>query len=344
MKRLNERVRVVPDPHTGLHANGSSAEAAFIGISSASHDVRRRIGCAAKVDATTLITGASGVGKELVARSIHEHSSRRNHPFIPLNCAAIPESLLEAELFGHEPGAFTDARDRRRGAFERAHHGTLFLDEVGDLSFSAQPKLLRALESGEIIRVGGEVPRRIDIRIIAATHQNLTEMVRQGRFRADLYYRLRVLSIDVPPLRNRPEDIEVLVRHFMSTHPLGHGRYVAADALDYLQRYHWPGNVRELNSALERGLTMSTAPVLDVTSFELEPPSPRDHRLQGLLDLEWHAARRGFETAYAERLLLRHGNNVRRSASTAGIAPRSLYKMLDRLELRSSRRLRRPSG
>jgi DNA-binding NtrC family response regulator len=344
MKEFAEQLRVVPDPvenEVPVRAGGGHS---FIGTSAASRGVRRRIDCAAGADATTLITGASGVGKELVARAIHARSARGRHSFVPLNCAAIPDSLIEAELFGHEPGAFTDARDRRRGAFERADRGTLFLDEVGDLSRSAQPKLLRALECGEIIRVGGESPRPIDIRIIAATNQDLREMVRQGLFRADLYFRLRVLSISIPPLRDRPEDIEVLTGHFLSGHPLGHGRCIGPAALEFLERYHWPGNVRELRSALERALTMSRVPVLDPTSFELEPPSTGGHRLRGLLDLDWHAARHGFEAAYAERLMTRHGGNVRLSAKAAGIATRSLYKMLDRLEMRTSRRPRRPSG
>ncbi len=321
-----------------------SAGRDFIGNSLAARGVRRRISCAAGVDATVLITGESGVGKELVAQSIHGHSSRSDAPFVPVNCAAIPESLIEAELFGHEPGSFTGARDRRRGAFERAHRGTLFLDEIGDLSLSAQPKLLRALECGEIVRVGGETPRKIDIRIVAATNQNLGEMVRQGRFRADLYFRLRVLSIPVPPLRDRADDIGELAHHFLADHRLGSGRRISPTALDYLERYHWPGNVRELKAALERAVTMGNERKLEPISFELDPPSPEGYRLSGLLDLEWPDARKGFEAAYAERLLGRHGGNVRNAAGTAGIAPRSLYKMLDRLGLRPGRTAGRPSG
>jgi len=309
----------------------------FLGESDATREVRRLIGRAAKVDTTVLITGESGVGKELVAREIHLRSARRNGPFIPLNCAAIPDTLIEAELFGHEPGAFTDARVLRRGAFELAHTGTLFLDEVGDLSAVAQPKLLRALESCEILRVGGERVQKIDIRIVAATNHNLKAMARDGRFRSDLYFRLGVFTIPVPPLRDRKKDLSVLAEHFARelSQKLGHEfTAIDADALEFLQAYHWPGNVRELRSVVERALAMHSGDRLDLECFELDPVSLPGISFTKLLDKDWKSAREGFEAAYAKSLLSKHGGSAKKAARDAAMATGSFYKMLRRLGLR----------
>jgi len=308
----------------------------LLGISEAIRQVQRLIGRAARVEATVRISGESGVGKELVAREIHGRSNRRNLSFIPLNCAAIPDTLIEAELFGHEPGAFTDARGQRRGAFEMADRGTLFLDEVGDLSTTAQPKLLRALESGEIVRLGSERCKRVDIRVISASNQDLRSMCSDGRFRADLYYRLCVLEIHVPPLRERLEDIPMLARYFARSlaRRTGHGTVeFDARALELLQAYSWPGNVRELKHVVERALALSSGDVLGAECFELDSVS-MPVTLTGLLRADWRRAREGFETAYAKNLLEEHGGNVRQAARAAGVAPGSFYKMLRRLGLR----------
>lgn len=325
-------------PRRPLPRPGLPDQREFLGISPAAADIRRLIDRAAASTATVLITGDSGVGKERVARQIHDLSTRRSATFVALNCAAIPETLIEAELFGHEQGAFTDARQRRQGAFERADGGTLLLDEIGDLSPTAQPKLLRALESGEIQRLGGQEPRAVDLRIVAATNQDLASMCAAGRFRSDLYYRLRVLCVHVPPLRERLEDLPLLVDAFLDRLAARLGRRpprVTPSAMHYLSSYPWPGNVRELNAALERAVALNpSSDTLDLAAFELEPPDTSDS-LSGLLDLEWRSAREGFEAAYARRLLRRHGGNVFRAARTAGLAARSLYKMIHRQRLRS---------
>jgi DNA-binding NtrC family response regulator len=302
-------------------------------------EIRSLIQRAAAANVTVPITGQSGVGKERVARQIHEQSNRQSAAFVPLNCAAIPETLLEAELFGHEQGAFTDARQRRQGAFERASGGTLFMDEIGDLSPTAQPKLLRALESGEVQRVGGQSARPVDLRTVAATNQDLGAMCADGRFRSDLYYRLRVLSIHVPPLCERIEDVPILVDAYLNRLAARTNRrasVVTPIAMEYLCSYPWPGNVRELNAALERAVALNPdSDRLDLAAFELEPPD-LPASLNGLLDLEWRSAREGFEAAYAKRLLRRHSGNVLKASRTAGLAARSLYKMMHRLGLRSA--------
>ncbi len=315
---------------------GGSGESRFLGSSEAAARVRKLVAKAARVDSTVLITGESGVGKELVAREIHALSERRNGPFIPINCAAIAEQLIESELFGHEAGAFTDAREARRGAFELAAGGALFLDEVGDLSPAAQPKLLRAIETGEIVRVGGEKIREVDLRIIGATNQDLHSMSRDGRFRADLYFRLCVLQIHVPPLRQRAEDIPELAEFFAARIAQTSNRpftEISRAALAHLQDYSWPGNVRELRALIERALAMSSGMILDESCFTLEPSSGQIP-IRDLLGSEWKEAKRAFETAYARDLLKRHDGNVQKAARAAGLAPRSLYKMLHRLGLR----------
>jgi len=329
------------DAYFGDSSGGGSGESRglFLGTCRAALNVRKLIERAAQVDSAVLITGESGVGKELVAREIHGRSDRRGQPFVPLNCAAIPESLIEAELFGHEPGAYTDAKEVHRGAFEMANHGTLFLDEVGDLSSAAQPKLLRVLESGEIVRLGGEKPRSTDLRIIAATNQSLKTMCREKKFRADLYFRLGVLAIRVPPLRERLDDIPMLANHFVRLLADKLNRdfqEITPSAMEYLMTYNWPGNVRELKAIVERALVMNSSSSLDASCFELDPVSLPGNSLGGLLNRDWRSAREAFEAAYARRLLDRHGD-VKSAAEAAGMATGSLYKMLRRLGLRTRR-------
>jgi DNA-binding NtrC family response regulator len=312
-------------------------ESSFLGHSAAAEKIRKLIRRAARVDSTILITGESGVGKELVAREIHSLSHRKDQPFVPINCAAIPEQLIESELFGHEAGAFTDARHARRGAFELADTGTLFLDEVGDMSSTAQPKLLRTIETGEFTRVGGERMNKVDLRVIAATNHDLRAMSRDGRFRSDLYFRLCVLEIHVPPLRDRQEDIPELAAFFARRIARSSSRpftEISDPALRELQGYPWPGNVRELRATIERALAMSSGMVLDESCFSLDLTSTGGLSLKSLLDRDWREARQRFETTYATELLKRHEGNVPKAARAAGLAPRSLYKMLQRLGLR----------
>jgi formate hydrogenlyase transcriptional activator len=200
-------------------------------------------------DATVLIQGETGTGKELIARAIHQRSTRRDHPFVTVNCASIPSGLLESELFGHERGAFTGAIAQKLGRFELAHQGTLFLDEIGDIPLDLQPKLLRVLQEQAFERLGSPRTRRVDVRLVAATNRELVQMVEAGTFREDLYYCLNVFPLTVPPLRERVEDIPLLVRHFVHTYAQRLRKRIdtiPADALEALARYHWPGNVREL--------------------------------------------------------------------------------------------------
>jgi two-component system, NtrC family, nitrogen regulation response regulator NtrX len=244
----------------------------LVGDSPDLRTVREMIARVAPTDARVLISGESGTGKELVASAIHAQSPRREKPFVRVNCAAIPRDLVESEMFGHERGSFTGATDRRIGRFELAHTGTLLLDEVGELSPEAQAKLLRAIEAKEIERVGGGRPIKVDVRVLAATNRDLAREVREGRFREDLYFRLNVIPLFVPPLRERPGDIPALVSHFAALHRRRSGQAAPRwqqDAVDALARYRWPGNVRELANIVERlSILFAGAPigVAEVTS------------------------------------------------------------------------------
>jgi two-component system nitrogen regulation response regulator NtrX len=247
----------------------------MIGSSPALRRVREMIGKVAPSDARVLITGESGTGKELVAAAIHAGGARKDRPFVRVNCAAIPRDLVESEMFGHERGAFTGATDRRIGRFELADRGTLLLDEVGDLGAEAQAKLLRAIESGEIERVGGSKPIRVDVRVLSATNKDLTRAVADGTFREDLYFRLNVIPLEIPPLRERPDDIPALVKHFSALHRGRTGQPLtswSADAIDALTRYRWPGNVRELANIVERLAILN--PGREVTSGEVRDVLP----------------------------------------------------------------------
>ncbi len=242
----------------------------LVGGSAALAEVARKISLYAPSDAAVVITGETGTGKELVARALHEESPRRGGPYVAVNCSAISEELLESELFGHEKGAFTGALRTHRGRFERAHNGTLFLDEIGDMPLHTQAKLLRVLEGGVIERVGAEHEQRVDVRIVCATNVALEQAVGQGRFRADLYHRLSVLRIHIPPLRRRTEDIPSLVSHFLQIFNRKYGRRIerlTPEALELLQSYLWPGNVRELRNVLERVYVETQAEVIGVRAF-----------------------------------------------------------------------------
>ncbi|HLI30520.1 MAG TPA: sigma-54 dependent transcriptional regulator [Terriglobia bacterium] len=244
----------------------------ILGVSPATKAMLRMVLKVAQTSHTVLILGESGTGKELVAREIHKLSPRASQPFMALNCAALTETLLESELFGHEKGAFTDAHQQKKGLFERANHSTLFLDEIGDTSLSMQAKILRALQEREIMRVGGTEPLKVDVRIIAATNRNLEQMLKEGKFREDLYYRLKVIPIVCPPLRERREDIEVLAMHFVRKAALAAKRKISGispAALRALEDYDWPGNVRQLEWAMERAVLLGEEE--QVTEQDLPP-------------------------------------------------------------------------
>jgi formate hydrogenlyase transcriptional activator len=274
----------------------------IVGDSPAVRAVLKQMETVAATDSTVLIQGETGTGKELIARAIHNRSPRREHTFVKVNCAAIPTGLLESELFGHERGAFTGALSRRIGRFELAHGGTIFLDEVGDIPLELQPKLLRVLQEQEFERLGSAQTIRVDVRLVAATNRDLVAMVADRTFRSDLYYRLRVFPLVVPPLRERPEDIPTLVRYFVQKHARRLNRAVEtipAETLEALVRYPWPGNIRELENLIERAVIVSPGPVLRVPLGELKPPTEapgenltlhaaeREHILRALEATNW---------------------------------------------------------
>jgi Nif-specific regulatory protein len=257
-------------------------ESELVGTSQTIRDIEQQIARVAGTNATCLIRGESGVGKELVARAVHYSSPRKEGPFVCLNCAALTETLLESELFGHEKGSFTGATEKKIGKFEAANHGTIFLDEIGEMNVGTQAKLLRILEGHPFERVGGSVPIRVDVRVVAATNQALEEGVRGGAFRRDLFFRLQVVEIRVPPLRERKSDIPLLAEHFLKRFVRETGRKIrgfTAAALKKMEEYHWPGNVRELRNVVERAVALGIGPMLDVSdiwlsSLEASGPAP----------------------------------------------------------------------
>src|SRR6202521_288558 len=250
----------------------SSGLPTIIGTSAALRSVLDLVRVVAPTDATVLINGETGTGKELIAEAIHKYSDRSNGPFVKVNCAAIPAGLLESELFGHERGAFTGAVARGIGRFERAHRGTLFLDEIGDLPLELQPKLLRVMQERQFERLGGTGTIHTDVRVICATHRNLIEMVDKREFRADLFYRLSVFPIDLPPLRHRREDIRLLVEHFAMDYAARMNKTITAiseECMTAVLRHSWPGNVRELQNFIERSVILSSGAVLGGSLHEV---------------------------------------------------------------------------
>ncbi|MCL2442857.1 MAG: sigma-54 dependent transcriptional regulator [Treponema sp.] len=310
----------------------------IIGTSSYIRNIRETVKQAADSDARILITGENGTGKEVIARAIHFCSARADNPFIDVNCAAIPETLIESELFGHEKGAFTDAISTRKGRFELAHGGTLFLDEIGDMSLSAQSKVLRVIQEQKIERVGGERTIETDVRIIAATNQNLEKACEEGRFRQDLYFRLNVIPIYAPPLRKRTEDIPLLLCHFLKI--LKKDLILKTDALELLSSHDWPGNVRELKNLAERIAVMHLGNTINGEEiqklFNKKPKNSEDsvqNRLQAvlpsdLLEHHFNEARDGFEKFYLEYQLFKNNGIISRTAEAIGIYPSNLHAKL----------------
>jgi DNA-binding NtrC family response regulator len=248
----------------------------IVWASAAMKEVMAQVEHVAASETRVCIRGETGTGKELIARTLHEKSPRRNGPFISLNCAAVPSELMETELFGHEKGSFTGAASRHTGKFEQAHHGTLFLDEIGDMPMTMQAKLLRVLEEGEIERVGGDKPFSVDVRVVVATHRNLEEQVQSGTFREDLYHRVFVFPIVLPPLRERREDVRVLAEHFVRQLEEQNNwklRKLSPDAIAELERYAWPGNVRELRNVVERVLLLAPGDVVEAGTVRRALPA-----------------------------------------------------------------------
>jgi two-component system response regulator AtoC len=311
----------------------------LIGKSEGMQDIYSKIEQVADSRTTVLITGESGTGKELVAKALHYNSSRRDRPFVALNCAALPETLIESELFGHEKGSFTDATARRTGQFELAHTGTLFLDEIGDLSAVTQAKLLRVIQEREFTRIGGIQPIKVDVRIVAATNKNLDELVRKGQFREDLYYRINVISLYLPPLRERSEDIPLLAKHFLEKRVEEEKRSrieFGKEALDLLTRYSWPGNVRELENFVEQAFIWSQhaaeiTPEHLPTSIKSDSRSTslRDDTLAGRMSLE--KAVMEFEREIILDALKRTNYVQTHAANLLGISRRMLKYRMDTL-------------
>ena len=333
-----ETLREVKRLRRQLREHGSFGR--ITGNSPAVRGVYRVIEQAAPTNASVLVCGESGTGKELVAQTIHELSPRASHPFVAINCAAIPETLLESEIFGHERGAFTGAHDRRTGVFELAHRGTLFLDEIAEMMPATQVKLLRVLQERTFRRLGGRQELSVDVRVIAATNVNPDEAVKTGKLREDLYYRLNVFAIELPPLRGRREDIALLVQSFLNEFNKANGksiRGVGQDAMDILERYEWPGNIRELRNVIERATILADSEFIEHRHL---PPTLIE---RGEASLPTMTISPGTTVDEAERrlivLTLEHThNNKTRAAETLGISLKTLHNKLNRMKEAGGRR------
>jgi DNA-binding NtrC family response regulator len=320
----------------------------LIGRSTPMQVLHSQIERVAKTSATVLITGESGTGKELVARAIHTHSLRKDKPFIPLNCSAIPESIIESELFGHLKGSFTGAIRDKKGMVEEAHQGTLFLDEIGDLDLSLQVKLLRLIQEGEFKAVGASTIRKADVRFVAATHQDLPERIRTSQFREDLYFRLNVINIHMPPLRERTEDIPMLANHFLQKYTVIHAKDVSVickEAMDYLVHRDYPGNVRELENLIERAVIMCLGDKLEVEDVTVPdllskrsspPPTAPDMAIsaatQEIFSLPFKEAKERlveeFQSQYIAKMLTKHAGNVSQAARELGLKRQYLHRLM----------------
>jgi DNA-binding NtrC family response regulator len=301
----------------------------IVGESPQMKKVMELVKTVAQTDATVMIRGESGTGKELVARAIHSNSNRRYFPLIPVNCGSIPEGLLESELFGHEKGAFTGAQYRRKGKFEMANGGTIFFDEIGNLDMKLQVDLLRVIETKQFMRLGGEQVINVDFRVICATNKNLEKAVEAGSFREDLYYRLNVFSIFLPPLRERRSDIPLLAQHFLRQYSLSMNKNINAvspEALDQLIRYDWPGNVRELQNAVERAMVVGKPPCIRIEDLPFQLNSrPKFPQADSLADVE---------RQHIINILDRTGWNITRAAETLKIDRVTLYNKIEKYGLR----------
>jgi DNA-binding NtrC family response regulator len=307
----------------------------IVGRSRAVEELLRKTELVARSKSTVLITGETGTGKELVARAIHARSAQREMPLIKVNCAAIPEALLESELFGHVKGAFTGATASRRGRFALADGGTIFLDEIGTLALPVQAKLLRVLQEREFEPVGAERTESVDVRVIAATNRDLRAMVAEGRFQEDLFYRLSVIPIALPPLRERPEDIPLLVEHFLRKHASRVGRRIDSIeplALERLSAYRWPGNVRELENAIERAVVLAAGPVVDAASISMVEP-PAGGATGVLPSVRLHENVEWAEKESARRALRQAGGVKKDAAELLGISQRALSYYLGKYKI-----------
>jgi two-component system, NtrC family, response regulator AtoC len=332
LRRIEEKFQLVRDSTVGAELAETMPSTEIIGATTKMVEIYKKVAKVARIDAPVLVVGESGSGKELVARAIHANSARSSSPFMVINCGALPETLLESELYGHERGSFTGATGSRKGLLEGAAGGTLFLDEISETSLSFQVKLLRVIQEHEIRRVGSNETIEVDIRLVTATNRDLREMVRTNRFREDLFHRLNVFTIALPPLRDRTPDIPLLASYFLKTFSEKHGKTVrlAADAVEAMKRYSWPGNVRELKNMLERTITFNDTGVIQVD--ELEFGDVEDVKAAvgasggssiGSLDQ--------MERDHIIKVLKETGGNKKKAAEILGIERRTLYNKAKRL-------------
>ena len=306
----------------------------MIGESAPIRELKTQIAIAAPTSAWALITGENGTGKELVARSIHYLSNRRDKPFVEVNCAAIPEELIESELFGHEKGAFTGATAQRKGKFDQAHEGSLFLDEIGDMSLKTQAKVLRILQERKFERVGGHRTIEVDVRVIAATNKDLEEEIRQGNFREDLYYRLNVIPFHVPPLRERKEDIQALAEHFLEFFSRKESRepkVLAPEAMELFTNYNWPGNVRELKNLVERIVIMTAGKTIAPQQLPVALQSKKNPITKGVTASEvptYKEAKEEFEREFLLQKLEENDWNISRTAEAIEMERSNLHRKI----------------
>lgn len=315
----------------------------IIGQSEAIKEVFDRIEKVGTTDVTVLIEGESGSGKELVSRELHKRSKRRNEPLIIMNCAAVPETLIESELFGHEKGAFTGAAERRSGKFELANKGTIFLDEIGDMSISTQSKLLRVLQEQKFERLGGTETLAVDVRIISATHRDLEEEIEEGRFREDLYYRIKVVNIKIPPLRHRKEDIPLLVNRFIQYFSEKHQKRIISisnEAMKILISYNWPGNVRQLKNVIESAVVLANKEILDITDLpeEIKHPENTAVTVKNInYNLSFRDAKKilieNFERDFIKKKLEEFSGNISRTAEALDMHRQNLQQKIRDLRI-----------
>lgn len=324
------------NPEDEPDSDWPAIEQQIVGSSKQMREILKMIGKIAPKDTTVLIQGESGTGKEVIADALYRHSNRSNGPFIKVNCGALPKSLLESELFGHEAGAFTGAKKRRLGRFELADGGTIFLDEVNALSAPTQIKLLRVLQNFTFERVGGEKTIKTNVRVIAATNKNLKQEVENGNFREDLFYRLNVLNLAIPPLRERLDDIEPLVKYFLKKYSPNKKILTSAEALDYLKAYHWPGNVRELENIIERATVLMKGEILEKSDLSISLKSDLSNIYeshQGKGNIPMQEIIKSVEEDLILKGLHRTNWNKTKAAELLGINRRLLYSKIDQLNI-----------
>ncbi len=336
VRRTLEQVRLRAENIRLKSTYGQNSE--MVGKSRAMEQLRTLIGSAAPSNGRVLILGESGAGKELVARLLHSGSPRTDKPFIEVNCAAIPQELIESELFGHEKGSFTGALERKRGKFELADRGTLFLDEVGDMSLPTQAKVLRVIETQQFQRVGGSKTIKVDVRIISATNKDLELEIQKAAFREDLYYRLNVIPIYVPPLRHRKDDIQLLAAYFLKTLGAEYGRKpkkLSPSAIETLTSYNWPGNIRELKNVMERIMILSAREEVEAADIPLVTSTQnRNSKTDYFRMNTLKEARAAFETDFITARLKENAGNISRTADELGIERSNLHRKLKALDIR----------